>query len=141
VQRSRHLGSAITDQQLKIAPVTPQLKIAPVTKREASAAERVQGVVAMVPLAIINLADSLKRPAIAGGQASAGAEAASAGAGSAGVERGVEVVGAEAADEEAEAADEGAEGDDGDVFTGFQMLQKLKLDYTENERCPPSEIS
>ena len=58
----------------------------------------------MVPSATINLADSLKRPAIGGGQASAAAEAASAG-----VERGVEVVGAEAADEE-------AEGDDGDVF-------------------------
>jgi len=65
----------------------------------------------MVPSATINLADSLKRPAIAGGQASAGAEA-----GSAGVERGVEVVGAEAADEEAEAAEEEAEGDDGEVF-------------------------
>jgi hypothetical protein len=63
----------------------------------------------MVPSATINLADSLKRPAIGGSQASAAAEAASAGAGSAGVERGVEVVGAEAADEE-------AEGDDGDVF-------------------------
>jgi len=58
----------------------------------------------MAPSETINLADSLKRPAIGGGQASAGA-----GAGSAGVERGVEVVGAEAADEE-------AEGDDGDVF-------------------------
>ena len=70
-----------------------------------------QGVVAMVPLAIINLAESLKRPAIGGGQASAGAEAASAGAeaGSAAVGRGVEVAGAGAADEE-------AEGDDGNVF-------------------------
>ena len=63
----------------------------------------------MVPSATINLADSLKRPAIGGGQASAGAEA-----GSAGVERGVEVVGAAVVG--AEAADEEAEGDDGDVF-------------------------
>jgi len=59
----------------------------------------------MVPSVTINLADSLKRPAIGGGQASAGAEAGSAG----GVERGVGVLGAVAADEEAEGAD-------GDVF-------------------------
>jgi len=60
----------------------------------------------MVPSATINLADSLKRPAIGGGQASAGAEAGSAG----GVERGVGVgvVGA--------VAEEEAEGADGDVF-------------------------
>ena len=76
--------------------------------------ERARGVVAVVPSVTINLADSLKRPAIGGGQASAGAEAASVGAGSAGVDGGVEVVGAEVADEEA--ADEEAEGDDGDVF-------------------------
>jgi len=66
----------------------------------------------MVPSVTINLADSLKRPAIGGGQASAGAEAGSAG----GVERGgvgvVGVVGGVGA----VAAEEEAEGADGDVF-------------------------
>jgi len=47
---------------------------------------------------------------------------------------GAEVVGAEAADEE-------AEGDDGDVFITVSNAAEAELDYTENERCPPSEIS
>ena len=115
VQRSRGLGWAITDQQWEIAPVT---------KREASAAEREQAVVAMVPSAVINLADALKHPAIGGDQAS-GAEA-----GSAGVEGEVEVVvGAVAADEEVAAGEE-AEAGDGDVSVRVSNAADAELDVT-----------